>query len=272
MAKQAYYDGYGGGYGGYGGSSYSMPVPKSLSYFWASELQNFMKIQPLQVFNIKPSENGDIIYRNEKLRNYSNLLIVVADKESTAQHFRSLEESSDTDCPSRDLTLKKALDETKGLTESRQSQCLFKGESDFIEDIASSEIKLIDDLQKVNEILNEITKYNGKQDSTWNKLSFVNNWANLTRQQKDNHLSEYSCHELHFFLKKRDTEYFDSVVRPVVQSKLEKSIVDKYLLDDFEGVVSVQNGKLDAFNQLNAFEKCLFIDSLVCLAMAKKDK
>jgi hypothetical protein len=121
MAKQAYsYDGYGGGYGGSHGS-YNMPVPKSLNSFWASELQNFMKIQPLQVFNIKPSENGDVLYRNEKLKNYSNILIIVADKESVAQHFTSLEEPSATGVPSRDLTLKKALDDTKGLTESRQS-------------------------------------------------------------------------------------------------------------------------------------------------------
>jgi len=28
---------------------------------------------------------------------------------------------------------------------------------------------------------------------------------------------------------------------------------------------------LDAFNQLNAFEKCIFIDSLVCLARANKE-
>ena len=59
-------------------------------------------------------------------------------------------------CPSRDLTLKNALDESKGLTESRNSLCLLKDESDFIEDISSSEIKLIDDMQKVNEILSEI--------------------------------------------------------------------------------------------------------------------
>jgi hypothetical protein len=33
---------------------------------------------------------------------------------------------------------------------------LKKGEADFIEDITSSEVKIIDDLQKVNEILLEI--------------------------------------------------------------------------------------------------------------------
>jgi len=48
-----------------------------------------------------------------------------------------------------------------------------------------------------------------------------------------------------------------------VQSKLEKSLVDSWLLDDYMTVVSIQDRKIDAFNQLNAFEKCLFIDSLV---------
>jgi len=58
------------------------------------------------------------------------------------------------------------------------------------------------------------------------------------------------------------------VVRPVIQSKLEKSLVDKYLLDDFAGVVGYQERKIDAFNLLNAFEKCIFVDSLVSLAQA----
>lgn len=100
----------------------------------------------MQVFNIKPNENGEILYRNDRLKNFSNILVVVSDKESVAQHFRSLEEASDVQCPSRDLTLKNALDESKGLTESRTSICLFKDQSDFIEDITSSEVKLIDDL------------------------------------------------------------------------------------------------------------------------------
>jgi hypothetical protein len=77
---------------------YTVPTPRHTPSFWASELQNFMKIQPLQVFNLKPNEQGEVIYRNDTLRNYSNLLIVVADKESVAQHFCSLDEASDTKC------------------------------------------------------------------------------------------------------------------------------------------------------------------------------
>lgn len=169
-------------YNGGGGGGISVTKPKNPAAFWASELQNFMKIQPLQVFNIKPNEKGEIIYRNDKLGNYSNVLVIVSDKDSVAQHLTSMEEASNVKCPSRDLTLKNALDESKGLTESRLSKCLFTGDSDFIEDISSSEVQLIDDLQKVNEILNEIQKSNNATSSTWNKLAFVSNWGTLTRE------------------------------------------------------------------------------------------
>jgi hypothetical protein len=60
-------------------------------------------------------------------------------------------------------------------------------------------------------------------------------------------------------------------VRPVIQSKLEKSLVDLYLIDDFASVVAYQDRKINVFENLNAFEKCLFIDSLVSLGSVKKD-
>lgn len=99
----------------------------------------------------------------------------------------------------------------------------------------------------------------------------MQNWANLTKEQKDRHVSEYGCHEVHFFIKRRDPKYFNEVVRPVIQSKLEKSIVDKYLLDDHKSVVAYQDKNLDAFSKMNEFEKCLFIDSIVSLSLAKND-
>lgn len=49
----------------------------------------------------------------------------------------------------RDLTLKKALDESKGMTEQRRHKLLLAGESDFFEDITSSQVMIIDDLSKV---------------------------------------------------------------------------------------------------------------------------
>lgn len=58
----------------------------------------------------------------------------------------------------RDQSLQKALDENKGLTQSRLTKNLLKDATDFIEDFASSQVMLVDDLQKVKKILSEINK------------------------------------------------------------------------------------------------------------------
>jgi hypothetical protein len=57
-----------------------------------------------------------------------------------------------------DQSLQKALDENKGLTQSRLTKNLLKDATDFIQDYASSQVMLVDDLQKVKKILNEINK------------------------------------------------------------------------------------------------------------------
>jgi hypothetical protein len=49
----------------------------------------------------------------------------------------------------RDLSLKKSLNENKGLTQSREHKCLESGQNTFIEDITSSEVMLVDDLTKI---------------------------------------------------------------------------------------------------------------------------
>lgn len=57
-----------------------------------------------------------------------------------------------------DQSLQKALDENKGLTQSRLTKNLLKDATDFIQDYASSQVMLVDDLQKVKKILYEINK------------------------------------------------------------------------------------------------------------------
>ena len=69
-----------------------------------------------------------------------------------------------TQITKRDLRLNKMLDETKGLTEIRHNTILipdkFEGyqDEDYIEDITSSEVTVVDDMVKVNDILKEVMK------------------------------------------------------------------------------------------------------------------
>ena len=69
------------------------------------------------------------------------------------------------------MTLNKPLNEDRGLTEIRHNTTLIPEEEkgyhteDFIEDIASSEVTVVDDMTKVNEILEQIRKLNGGSHS-----------------------------------------------------------------------------------------------------------
>jgi hypothetical protein len=58
----------------------------------------------------------------------------------------------------RDLRLKKIFDSEKGLTQTRVTNCLGKGDKDFVEDIITAEIQIIDDLKKVKEVLHELNQ------------------------------------------------------------------------------------------------------------------
>lgn len=102
-------------------------------------------------YNLKPSEEGLVVFKHDKLSAYSTVQIVVVDECSAMQSTKNLQQLNDPF--KRDLSLKKSLNESKGLTQSRVHKCLEKGQSEFVEDITSSEIMLVDDLQKVNKIL-----------------------------------------------------------------------------------------------------------------------
>ncbi len=60
--------------------------------------------------------------------------------------------------PKRDLSLNSPLDVNKGFTESRTTLTIDAGEKYFIEDITSTEIQIVDDLNKVKEVLEELAK------------------------------------------------------------------------------------------------------------------
>jgi hypothetical protein len=45
------------------------------------------------------------------------------------------------------------------MTESRSTIKILKDEENFIEDISSTEVQLVDDLSKIHEILSEIRKH-----------------------------------------------------------------------------------------------------------------
>jgi len=94
-------------------------------------------------------------------------------------------------------------------------------------------------------------------------------WVEMDRKEKISKYSKYVCHELNFFIFKKDRDFFDGVVRYYVQNKMEKTFIDWYLLAHS----TKENGmflerilgyleSLGAMNSvLNTLEICLVVET-----------
>lgn len=171
----------------------------------------------------------------------------------------------------RDLSLKKSLNESKGLTQARTSKLLLHSQNDFIEDITSTELMLVDDLAKVSQIIDLIASMNRSEASSrWQSLfSLVKSWPTLTAEKKNSNFGEFYSHELNFFIKKRDPAYFENIAKPFLMKKMEKTFVDKYLCDFWADLSQQYLKNPHTIQELNPFEKCLLIE--VFCKEGKKD-
>ena len=53
-----------------------------------------------------------------------------------------------------------------------------------------------------------------RRTRSWPSSRFVLDWPKLKPEEKRALYSKYACHELHFFLSKKDPAFFDAVVKP----------------------------------------------------------
>jgi hypothetical protein len=56
-------------------------------------------------------------------------------------------------------------------------------------------------------------------------------WPKVSKEEKLKAYSENVSHEVNMFLKIKDPEFFIEIVRPFLGNKIEKTLVDLWLLD-----------------------------------------
>ncbi len=96
------------------------------------------------------------------------------------------------------------------------------------------------------------------KNDEWEKFRFVTQWPQLSDDEKKSRYSEMSCHELDFFLYRKDRKFFDAVVEPLLQQKLDKQLVDLWLLDKPVDAFQV----LWRVQRLNTLERILLAQRL----------
>ncbi len=191
------------------------PAARSTSY-------EFLKNDPVFVPNLVPGKDGKLTIKLDAFGDRQHVHVLLVDPEGATYRSLSL---PDRRTELRDLRLLKALDQKRHFTEQEQVSLLKKGESLKIPNLLDSQFEVFDHLGGIHRYF--LTLNN---DATLREFSFITNWPKLTDEEKQANYSKYACHELSFFLSRKDPEFFKKVVLPHLANKKDRTFMDDYLL------------------------------------------
>eukprot|EP01022_Parablepharisma_sp_SALTPOND_P023502 TRINITY_DN4_c0_g1_i6.p1 TRINITY_DN4_c0_g1~~TRINITY_DN4_c0_g1_i6.p1 ORF type:complete len:2304 (-),score=338.43 TRINITY_DN4_c0_g1_i6:3914-10825(-) len=226
-----------------------------------SVYQNFLGLEPLMRYNLPANPDGSLIIElDEKFKeNYGCALILAVDKGSVAHYLHPF---SGTKIDKRDLSLAKALDIEKSYSEMRTTKCVEKYDTYLIDDITSTDLQIVDSLEKVILVIKELMRLHGVSIKDFDKFERLVQWGSLGEEEKNKMMSRYTSHELHLFIYKKDPEYFNKVVKVYLQNKMEKTFIDYYLLGNITEMLEFANSP-SMFESMNPLEKALLVEALV---------
>lgn len=175
-------------------------------------------------WNLTPDEDGVVRVERAALENAAFVRVVVVDRGLVLQIPISLEEPA---LEARDLRLDRPLDPATPYTQKKERSAIAAGASLVIEDSSTADVESIDTLSKVFGVLQTLSR-----DEKLPRFSFLTTWPSLDDDEKRAKYSEFACHEVHLFLRHKDPAFFESVIRPYLANKKDKTFLDHYLLDD----------------------------------------
>lgn len=200
--------------------------------------------------NLKPSKNGTVTIDLSKLGNRQHVRVVAVNSLQTVQRTVNLPLRK---LKPRDARLAHSLDPDKHFSQSKQIEILKKGDSLSIDDVVSAKFQEYDDLGDVFQLFQALNA-----GTHLSKFRFILDWPNKTKKEKQTLYSNFACHELNFFIMKKDKDFFREVVVPHIENKRDKTFMDLWLL----------KRELDQFAtpwkfaRLNAVEKILLAQRL----------
>jgi hypothetical protein len=197
------------------------------------------------LLNLKPDAKGVVTIPREAVKHANTVRVVAVNAENTVCRDVLLPEVA---TPHEDLRLKLALDADKHFSEKKQVTVLPAGQPLEIADITTSKTELYDTLARVYRLYATLSN-----NAELAKFGFILQWPKLTEDEKRARYSEFACHELSFFIAKKDPEWFKRVVQPYLRNKMDKTFLDDWLV---ENDLSAHR-KPWAFGRLNIVERIL---------------
>ncbi len=185
---------------------------------------DFLAQASVVLANLVPDDAGIIKIDKDAIGPHQHIHVVAVDPVSTTYRSISLPEPK-TDI--LDLRLLSGLDPKAHFTQQKQISIVPVGQTFTLHDITTSKFEAYDSLSRVYGLYTTLS-----QDPKLIEFSFILNWPKLKPEEKRALYSKHASHELSFFLFKKDPQFFQTVIKPYLANKKDKTFIDRFLLED----------------------------------------
>jgi len=197
------------------------------------------------IYNLVPDKDGVVRVERKALGDRQHVQVYAEDLQNASWRSFALPE---TRTGFADQRLGQNLDPAKPFTQRKEVTVLEQGKSLTLADTQTSEFETYDTLGSVYSLFTTLGN-----DENLAKFAFVLQWPRLSDEEKRAKYGEFACHELNFFLSRKDKAFFDAVVKPYLANKKDKTFMDDYLLArDLSRYLEPW-----AYSRLNVAERCL---------------
>ena len=211
---------------------------------------DFLASGSREALNLKPNVDGIVHVPKSVIEEAQQVVIIAVDFTSTTSATVAL---PSVPLERSDLRLAKALPSSQNFSQQRKIEFSAAGAAFELPSTSVPEIRVFDSIASVYMMYETMSN-----DATLRKFRFILDWPDLSDNDKCGKYSEFACHELNFYLFKKDPTFFESTVRPYLRNKHHKTFLDHWLLqNDLSGYLQPWS-----FAQLNTFEQILIAQQI----------
>ena len=180
---------------------------------------------------------------------YGTLLFVIKDQKNSIVETRPLKAGQKE---FNNITLADSKKANKVYLYDRIAHKIAKGESCEIKDLGATELSMVEDVNTLFKMMKLIST-----NSNLDEWQFLSKWNTLTPEEQLKKYDKYICHEFNIFAFFKDKEFFNVVVKPHIQNKSTKQMIDFYLLGETQELKKYLNPV--QLNKLNTVEVALLV-------------
>ncbi len=194
--------------------------------------------------NLVSKEDGVIEIPLEALSGRQYIQVVAVDPLNTVSRTLTLAEQNPVFV---DLRLLAAFDPQAHFTRQKQISIVPAEGKFVVADVTTSKFEVFDSLARVYSLYATLNN-----DPRLAEFAFIVNWRTLKPTEKQTQYSKHACHELNYFLFRKDREFFQSVVKPYLANKKDKTFLDRFLLSEdlADFLHPWQHGQLNIVEQI----------------------